>query len=349
MKRIAAIAIAVVSGACAPRVPLEVSCLPAALQQAACTVKTMPGARLAARTEAGAVEMSPLEEDPDGTTYRVNLIDAPLDAKTVSFEAEDRAEKHRPGRARWAISFPVRYRLAVAVATNGLASFHFTLPPGAKLVFDGHDLAPAGDGTADATFDLLGDLPVTGLEKYAGSRVAFTITGANGASVEETRPTEAPDVLVRDVQDALRHKGRPLPFAASLRTNAGPRPLAYLHGDVFSAQNGLTHLRDLELVALDDDYNPDDEEVDLCEGMYVSGDQMAVVTRWRNIRNVEVYEARTGALRAKKTFRGSMPRGCRDYENIQTIDGHATSGAIFGGPVDDAAVDAWLATLPAKS
>ncbi len=279
MKRIAAVAIAVVSGACAPRVPLEVSCVPAALQQAACTVKTSPGARLSARTEAGRLEMAPLEADPEGTTYRVNLNDVPLDAKTVSFEAEDRTGKHRPGRARWAISFPVRYRLAVAVATNGLASFHFTLPPGATLVFDGHDLAPATDGTADATFDLLGDLPLAGLEKYEGSRVAFTITGANGASIEESRPTEASDVLVRDVADALRHKGRPLPFAAALRTTAGPRPLAYLHADVFSAKNGLAHLRDLELVALDDDYNPDDEQVDMCDGMYVSGDQMAVVTR----------------------------------------------------------------------
>ena len=58
MKRMATIALAVVSAACAPRVPLEVSCVAAALQQAACTVKTSPDARLSARTEAGALEMA---------------------------------------------------------------------------------------------------------------------------------------------------------------------------------------------------------------------------------------------------------------------------------------------------
>ena len=329
----AAAVLVVLCAGCGKPTPLEVHCDPPRRQAASCHIETEPGAT--SQFVLGEQSTAEFLVPATGVSeLEVDWAQLSFDVKSVRFIAKGRSS--RPAEVDWPLP-ALRYHVQVSPA----GAVRFELPAGASVVWAGAPLVAGSDGIATVAIDLIADLPLESLTGDSSRELPFTIRAADGATLDDVIEVWPPDGATEALAASLRARGTPLPFAAAL--TAAPRPGVLVTTSSLAPIGGLVKLGDAQIVVFAEDQ--DEDQLEMC-GLYEVNGVPTTVIRWRSRRDVEAFEARTGRSLGKKTLRGSTPRGCRDYEMVGKIEASLLPGQINGSPIDEAAIGAWVASLP---
>jgi len=339
LRKSAPVLFLVLCSACAKPTPLQADCKPGPHQVAACELRSNPGAEI--RFILGEKTSAAFGARPDGTLpLEISSGELPFDVRVVRFVAK--APHLGQGEVEWALP-ALRYHASITVNDAAIATVRFEVTPGATLSWANAPLA-AG---APVTIDLLRDLPLDKLTGSSTRQLPLSLRGADGATLDDTLEVSLPAGLEDVLVPQIRTRGTALTFAATFDRDAtSPRPGILVASGELAALGGLARLGDTQIIvfAEDDQFT----DVEFC-GVYQVGALATSVSRVRMSRDVEAFEARTGRPLAKSTLRGSVPRGCRDYEKVQKDQAGLYPAMITGSRVDDAAIASWAGTLGAPA
>lgn len=331
-------------------------------------VRSEPGVRIAAlghsaRTDRhGDVTLElPVEAIALGTSQV--KVTATRDGFLEFGRAEAMVDANREPRIAWLDAKlhldgqPAEYS-STQMSADDRGTIAIDTAPGNTLTVAGKPLDVSADGHAalpirplDAVLDLdltKGEGLSTLTDEIPVAMSVRTPDGTESGSVVKIKMSET----LAQVRGALEDVAKtPIPWAQE--ASARPRPAILVicrnrredthtcNLRAFVAENGLTRARDVAAVVLGEYV---DEEVEQC-GRYGDVGQVTVARTRLHVR-LRAFDARTAKLLGEKTLVGPMPRACKQVEDFEHLENSPIYDKVIdGGPIDDKALSAWLASL----
>jgi hypothetical protein len=291
-----------------------------------CDVETAPFRRVVVQVPRdGRVA---LEERPSGEYGRakINIVLEGVDYDATELEFQVLGKDAPVARQKVAIPGGVRFRGSATARDDGIEVQVDTCARCAVEIAG----APREGGRAL--------IPYLDLPPIDGSAsIPIAVVAPDGRRVESHVSAGVDDAALQRLAAQLDAVAKtPLPWAAERQPGPG-RPILVAGDTKLTAANGLTRLRDAEIVVV----RRYKERSESCPFAYQDSDgNYTFGVRFHYSAELTAYEARTGKKLADKKFRGKPPGPCP--RKVTSDIGHVV---VLGDKPDENEITAWLATL----